>query len=277
MLSCGTLSCPEPAQGHPAGAAPLVPSGPGGLPRRLTPASIPSCGQGRAAIGQPAGHSALQRSCSFRSWAGPWGSALACSVLAGPRLGSLEGLLVGEEHIPHQQTFTCPGDSGQVGGTPSLSRTLLSFKGFTASPALGLGGVVPRHPSAGGGDLLFPSQQGSHLYSAEGRLCFLPFGLAFFFFGFCFFQISEPGHCPSPNTPDSTPPPGVRPLQPHSSWPSAPGLENISGPGPPPRSLHPHPHPGGCWVSAQSHLWTNTVFSLTMRISNDPFCCCCCC
>ena len=182
MLSCGTLSCPEPAQGHPAGAAPLVPSGPGGLPRRLTPASIPSCGQGRAAIGQPAGHSALQRSCSFRSWAGPWGSALACSVLAGPRLGSLEGLLVGEEHIPHQQTFTCPGDSGQVGGTPSLSRTLLSFKGFTASPALGLGGVVPRRPSAGGGDLLFPSQQGSHLYSAEGRLCFLPFGLAFFFF-----------------------------------------------------------------------------------------------
>lgn len=98
MLSCGTLSCPEPAQGHPAGAASLVPSGPGGLPRRLTPASIPSCGQGRAPIGQPAGHRALQRSCSFHSWAGPWGSALACSVLAGPRLGSLEGLLVGEEH-----------------------------------------------------------------------------------------------------------------------------------------------------------------------------------
>lgn len=30
-------------------------------------------------------------------------------------------------------------------------------------------------------------------------------------------------------------------------------------------------HSGGCWVSAQSHLWTNTVSSLTMRISNDPF------
>ena len=40
---------------------------------------------------------------------------------------------------------------------------------------------------------------------------------------------------------------------PRSCWPSAPGLENISGPGPPPGSLHPHRpptlhHPPPWWV-----------------------------
>ena len=168
-----------------------------------------------------------------------------------------------------------------MGGTPSLSRTLLSFKGFAASPALGLGRVVPRCPSAGGGDLLFPSRQGGHLYSAEGRLCSLPFGLPFFFFffGFSFFFRSLSKVTALPPTHQIP----HLPLEsycssPRSCWPSAPGLENISGPGPPPGSLHPHRppsptirHPSGCWVSAQSYLWTNTVSSLTMRISKDPF------
>ena len=263
MLSCGTLSCPEPAQGHPAGAAPLVPSGPGGLPRRLTPASIPSCGQGRAPIGQPAGHRALQRSCSFRSWAGPWGSALACSVLAGPRLGSLEGLLVGEEHTsPTGKRSPAQVTLDRWEGPPASQGRSCPSRASRPVQPWDLGELSQGVPQLEVVTFCFLLNRAVIcILLREDSVSFLLGWLFFFFFGFCFFQISEPGHCPSPNTPDSTPPPGVRPLQPHSSWPSAPGLENISGPGPPPRSLHPHPHPGGCWVSAQSHLWTDSLFA----------------
>lgn len=260
MLSCGTLSCSEPAQGCPAGAAPLVPSGPGGLPRRLTPTSIPSCGQGRAPVREPAGHCTLWRSCSFCSWDGPWGSAPACSVLAGPRLGSLEGLLVGEEH------------ASPTGKRSPAQLTLDRWEGLPASQ----GHSYPSRASQpvqpwdlGKLSQGVPQLEVMTFCFLLGRavICILlredsvPFLLGWLFFWVStFFQISEQGHCPSPNTPDSTPPPGVRPLQPRSCWPSAPGLENISGPGPLPRSLYPICHPWGCWVSAQSHLWTDTVF-----------------
>lgn len=98
MLSCGTLSCSEPAQGCPAGGCSPGSLWPRGPSQAAHPHQHPFLWPGPGSVGEPAGHCTLRRSCSFCSWDGPWGSAPACSVLAGPRLGSLEGLLVGEEH-----------------------------------------------------------------------------------------------------------------------------------------------------------------------------------
>ena len=85
----------------------------------------------------------------------------------------------------------------------------------------------------------------------EDSVPFLLGCLFFFFFWFLlFFQISEQGHCLSPNTPDSTPPPGVLLLQPPLllaissragehlwSWPPA------RLPAPPPTPIPHHPPP----------------------------------
>lgn len=87
MLSCGTLSCPELAQGCPAGATPLVPTAPGCPPRQLpTPASL-HVARARLLLDRPQDTTPSGGAVAVASGLGPGAQLQPAPCLLDPRWG----------------------------------------------------------------------------------------------------------------------------------------------------------------------------------------------
>lgn len=159
------------------------------------------------------------------------------------------------------------GDSGQSGRDSPASRTLLSFRASQPVQPWDLGKLSQGIPQLEVMTFCFLLGRAVICILLREDSVPLPFGLAFLSFYF-FRSLSKATALP----------PTHRSHLPLESGRSSPALLAVSSwagehlwSWPPAPLPAPHLPSLGRWVSAQSHLWTDTVFLLTMRISNDPF------